>query len=126
MFFPGGFTFSNFLVDALSIFLFVVWFWLFIRITRDLFDREDISAPLKVVWVVILILIPYIGVFVYILGQGRNMAIRHQARMQKMYSELREFTGFSVADELEKLDRLKSTGALSDDEYKRVRARLVD
>ncbi|WP_224041478.1 PLD nuclease N-terminal domain-containing protein [Paraburkholderia unamae] len=106
--------------------MFILWFWLFITITSDLFRRSDISGFLKIVWVIFLIVLPYIGIFAYILTQGRDMATRNQERAQKARDELRQVVGYSIADEIEKLDRLKSTGSLTEDEYKRLRSRLVD
>jgi predicted membrane channel-forming protein YqfA (hemolysin III family) len=126
MILTNGFTFPNFIIDVFSIFMFILWFWLFITITSDLFRRDDISGALKVVWVIFLILLPYIGIFAYVLTQGRKMALRNEERARKARDELRQVVGFSVADEIEKLDRLKSTGSLTEDEYKRLRAKLFD
>jgi hypothetical protein len=125
MLFEGGFTFRNFVADAFSIFMFVLWFWLFVTVASDLFRRHDISGWAKVLWVIALVLFSYIGIFAYILTQGRGMAERNQARAQQAQDELRHMAGFSAADEIEKLDRLKSTGSITDQEYARLRARVV-
>ena len=126
MLFEGGFThLRNFLADAFAIFIFVLWFWLFVSVVSDLFRRHDISGWAKVFWVIALILTSYIGIFVYILTQGRGMAERNQARAQQARDELRQVVGFSAADEIEKLDRLKTAGSISEQEYARLRARLI-
>ena len=125
MLFTGGFTFSNFVVDIFSIFMFILWFWLLITISSDLFRRHDVSGFRKVLWVILLIVLPYIGIFAYIFTQGRGMAERNQERARQARDELRQVVGFSVADEIEKLDRLKSAGSISEDEYTRLRAKLV-
>ena len=125
MIFDGGFTFPNFLADVFSIFMFILWFWLFITVASDLFRRHDVSGWLKVLWVILLIVLPYIGIFAYLLTQGRGMAERNQERAKQMRDDLRQVVGFSAADEIEKLDRLKSEGSISEDEYARLRARLV-
>ena len=125
MLFPGGFTFTNFLVDVFSVFMFVVWFWLLITIFGDLFRRRDVSGLSKTFWVIVLLVLPYLGVFIYVISQGRGMAQRQNERVQQARDDLRQVVGFSVADELEKLERLKSTGAISNDEYTRLRARAV-
>jgi predicted membrane channel-forming protein YqfA (hemolysin III family) len=125
MLFPGGFTFTNFLVDVFSVFMFVVWFWLLITIFGDLFRRRDMSGIGKTFWVIVLLVLPYLGVFIYVISQGRGMAQRQNERVQQARDNLRQVVGFSVADELEKLERLKSTGAISNDEYARLRARAV-
>lgn len=125
MLFEGGFTFSNFLADVFAVFMFVLWFWLFIIVVSDLFRRHDVSGFGKVCWVILLIILPYIGIFAYLLTQGRGMAERNEARTRQAQEDLRKFVGFSAADEIEKLDRLKSAGSISEQEYGRLRARLV-
>ena len=120
MLFEGGFTFRNFVADAFAIFMFVLWFWLFVSVASDLFRRHDISGWAKVLWVIALILFSYIGIFAYILTQGRGMAERNQARAQQARDELHQIAGFSTADEIEKLARLKSSGSISEQEYVRL------
>ncbi len=124
-FFQEGFTYRNFLMDALAIFVFIMWFWLFISITSDLFRRHDISGWGKAIWIIVLILVPYIGVFAYLISQGRGMAERNMQQAQKAREEIRRAVGFSVADEIEKLDRLKKAGSISDAEFTRLRTQLV-
>jgi Phospholipase_D-nuclease N-terminal len=123
--FDDGFTFRSFVADAFAVFMFVLWFWLFVSVASDLFRRNDISGLGKVLWVIALILFSYIGIFAYILTQGRGMAERNQARAQQASADLRQVAGFSAADEIEKLNRLKSAGSISEQEYARLRARLV-
>jgi cbb3-type cytochrome oxidase subunit 3 len=125
MLFSGGFTFSNFLADVLSIFIFVLWFWLLITIFGDLFRRHDISGWAKAIWVIVLILFSYIGIFIYLITQHRGMAERQSQRVQQAREDMRHFVGYSVADELEKLQRLKNSNVISNDEYERLRARAV-
>ena len=125
MLFSGGFTFSNFLADVFSIFIFVLWFWLLITVFADLFRRHDISGWAKVIWVIVLIIIPYLGIFIYLISQHRGMAERQQQRAQQARDELRQVVGYSVADEIEKLERLKNSGTISSEEYTRLRARAV-
>jgi hypothetical protein len=68
---------------------------------------------------------PYLGVFIYLISQGRGMAERQNQRAQQAREELRQVVGFSVADELEKLERLKNSNMISSEEYTRLRARAV-
>src|SRR6516165_8683560 len=124
-FFREGFTYRNFLLDALTIFLFIVWFWLLITVASDLFRRHDISGWVKAMWVIGWIVFPYIAVLAYLIFQGRGMAERNVQQAQEAREELRRVVGFSVANEIEKLDRLKQAGSISDAEFARLRARLV-
>jgi len=125
MLFDGGFTFANFVADAFAIFMFILWFWLLITVSSDLFRRHDISGLGKVVWVILLIVLPYIGIFAYIVTQGRGMAERTKEQARLARDHLRQAVGFSAADEIEKLDRLKAAKSISEEEYSRLRAQLV-
>jgi predicted membrane channel-forming protein YqfA (hemolysin III family) len=124
-FFQEGFTYRNFLMDVLAIFVFIVWFWLLITVAADLFRRHDISGWVKAIWVIAWIVVPYIGVLAYLIFQGRGMAERQVQQSQHARDELRRVVGFSAADEIEKLDQLKKAGSISDAEFARLRARLV-
>jgi hypothetical protein len=125
MLFQGEFSFANFVADVFAVFIFVLWFWLLITVASDLFRRHDVSGLGKTLWVILLIVLPYIGVFAYLLTQGRSMAERNNARAQQARDELRQAVGFSAADEIEKLERLKQAGVISDQEYGRLRAKVV-
>lgn len=125
LFAQEGFTYRNFLLDALTIFIFIVWFWLLISVARDLFRRHDISGWGKAIWVIALIIFPYITVFAYLISQGRGIAERDAQAAQQARDDLRRVVGYSAADEIEKLDRLKKAGSISDAEFSRLRAKLV-
>ena len=120
-----GFTYRNFLLDALAIFVFVVWFWLLITVAADLFRRHDISGWIKALWVIAWIVVPYLGVLAYLIFQGRGMAERNVQQAQQARDDLRRVVGFSVADEIEKLNKLKLAGSISDAEFTQLRAKLV-
>jgi Phospholipase_D-nuclease N-terminal len=125
MLFGGGFTFANFTTDIFTIFLFVLWFWLLMTVSGDLFRRDDVSGPGKVLWVILLIVLPYIGIFAYLLTQGRSMAQRRSAQATQARNELRRVVGYSVVDEITKLDALRSVGSITEQEYSRIRAQIV-
>ena len=125
MLFEGGYTFSNFLANALSVFVFIVWFWLLIVIYSDLFRRHDISGLGKALWVIGLVLTSYLGIFAYLITQSRGMAERNNAQAQQAREELKRVVGYSVADEIVKLDQLKKSGSINEDEFKRLRAKLI-
>lgn len=125
MLFEGGFSFTNFLTDVLAVFVFVVWFWLLITVYSDLFRRHDISGWGKALWVIVVLLFPYIGVFAYLISQGKSMAERNLQQAQQARDEIRRVVGFSAADEIEKLNQLKKSGSVTSEEFARLRAKLV-
>jgi hypothetical protein len=120
-----GFTYRNFLMDVFAVFAFVVWFWLLVVIYGDLFRRHDISGWGKALWVLALVLFSYFGILAYLITQGRGMAERNAQQAQRARDELRSIVGFSVADEIIKLDQLKKSGSITEVEYGRLRAKLV-
>jgi len=124
-FFQEGFTYRNFLMDMLAVFGFVLWFWLLVVIYSDLFRRHDIGGWGKAIWVLALVLTSYLGIIVYLITQGRGMAERNAQQAQQARNELRSIVGFSIADEITKLDQLKKSGSITDAEYGRLRAKLV-
>jgi len=125
MFFDGGYTYSNFLMNVLGIFAFVVWFWLLVIIYGDLFRRHDMSGWGKALWVLALVLTSYLGIFAYLITQGRGMAERDAQQAQQARDELRHVVGYSAADEITKLDQLKKSGSITDDEFRRLRTNLI-
>jgi hypothetical protein len=125
MYFEGGYTYSNFLMNMFGIFAFVVWFWLLVVIFGDLVRRHDISGWGKALWTIVLILFSYIGILAYLITQGGGMADRNAQQAKEAREELRRVVGFSVADEITKLDQLKKSGAITEDEFQRLRTRLV-
>jgi hypothetical protein len=125
MLFDGGYTYSNFLMNVLGIFAFVVWFWLLVVIYGDLFRRHDISGWGKAFWVIGLVLFSYLGILAYLITQGRGMAERNAQQQQQAREELRRVVGFSVADEITKLDQLRKSGSITEAEFQNLRAKLV-
>ena len=125
MYFEGGYTYSNFLLNMLGIFAFVVWFWLLVIIYGDLFRRHDISGWGKALWVIALVLTSYLGILAYLITQGKGMAERNAQQTQQAREELRRVVGYSAADEITKLDQLKKSGSITDDEFRRLRTNLI-
>jgi hypothetical protein len=79
----------------------------------------------KATWVIALIVFSFLAIFAYMIRQSRGMAGRNLQPAQQARDELRREVGFSVADEIEKLDRLKKSGSITDQEFARLRAKLV-
>jgi hypothetical protein len=118
-------TFGDFILGVLYVFAWVVLFWFVITVFIDIFRRHDINGWVKAFWVIFVVVVPWLGVLVYLISQHAGMAERNTRAASQAQDEIRHAVGFSVADELEKLDRMKSEGKLSDDEYQRLRRRLV-
>lgn len=121
----ANWTFGDFVLGVLYVFAWVILFWLVITVFIDVFRRRDINGWVKALWVIVVILIPWLGVLIYLITQHDGMAQRSERAAAQERDQLRQVVGYSAADEIEKLDRLKSDGKLSDEEYQRLRSRVV-
>lgn len=110
--------------------LFVVWIWLLISVYGDVFRSRDLSGPAKAAWVLLLVVLPYLGVLVYLIARGGGMHERSLARSaaaeEAAQAYIRDVAAVpSTADELTKLARLRAEGVLSDDEFDAQKAKLL-
>ncbi|GMU78579.1 MAG: hypothetical protein AMXMBFR46_13740 [Acidimicrobiia bacterium] len=121
----ADFSVGEFLLWLLWIFLFVVWFWLLITVFSDLFRRHDIGGWAKAGWFILVFLFIYLGPLIYIITQSKGMAERNMKQMQVQQEQLRQIVGTSSADELLKLDQLKASGSITEEEYQKMRAKAI-
>jgi hypothetical protein len=110
-------------------FMFVVWIWLLISIFADIF-RSEISGWAKAGWTIFVVILPFLGVLVYLIANGGKMqerSMRQAANMQQTQDNYIKSVagGGGTADELEKLAKLKDSGALTDQEFATQKAKLL-
>lgn len=115
--------------SILWFFLFLIWIVLFSNVVVDVFRSHDLSGVAKAVWVVALIVLPYLGVLVYLIARGDRMHEHAvgQARQQEaaVQDYIRDVAGSSPATELERLDGLRTRGVITDEEFTALKARIV-
>ena len=126
----ADYSLGDALLTVLEIFLLVAWFWILITIIGDLFRDHEMSGWGKAGWVLVLILIPFLGSLIYLIARGEGMrerAVREQADARRhMDAYIRETAGGgSSVDELHKLSELKARGDLSDAEFEQAKAKLL-
>ena len=113
----------------LIFFMWVIWFWLLITVFIDIFRDKELNGVAKAVWVLFVIVLPFLGVLVYLIARGDSMHERqvNQAVKQQQMAEqyIRDVSGGGTADELEKLARLKAQGVLTEDEFAAQKAKLL-
>jgi hypothetical protein len=112
-------------------FLFFIWFWLLIVVFGDIFRSKDLGGLAKALWVIFVIVVPYFGVFVYLIARGHKMsehaveAAQAQDAAQRAYIQSAAGTGPSTADELARLADLKAKGVISDAEFEQAKAKAI-
>jgi ABC-type multidrug transport system fused ATPase/permease subunit len=114
----------------LEFFFLFLWIFLVISVFFDIFRSEDLGGGAKALWVIFVIVLPFLGVFIYVLARGGSMHERsaRQARQsdEAMQAYVRQAAGgASTADELAKLADLKQKGTITDEEYEKAKAKIL-
>jgi len=119
-------------LTMLWFFLFVIWIWLLIMVFIDIFRSHDMGGLAKALWVIFIIILPFLGVFVYLIARGGKMherAAQDAANQQKAFDDYVKQTagtaGTSTADQLAKLADLKSQGVITDAEFDAQKAKIL-
>ena len=123
----SGYPFLDVMWTMLVFFMWVIWFWLLIVIFTDLF-RRDLSGWAKAGWVVFLIILPYLGVLIYLITQSKAMAQRRaeeaQAAQSQFDSYVRNVSGGS-AEQIAKGKELLDSGAITPQEYEALKRKAL-
>jgi len=111
-------------------FIWVLWFWLLFTVFADLFRRSDISGWGKAGWAAFVILLPYVGVFVYLVVEGKAMAERRErdvrAYQQQFDDRVRSVSSEGhAADQIAKGKQLLDSGAISAEEFEQLKQRAL-
>jgi ABC-type transport system involved in cytochrome bd biosynthesis fused ATPase/permease subunit len=128
-FVTAAFSLGDALLTVLEIFLFVAWFWILIAIISDLFSDHTVSGWGKAAWTVGLLLLPFLGAFIYLIARGGTMherAARRQAEATRHFETyVRQTAGASPADELVKLTDLRDRGTISEAEFEQMKTKVL-
>jgi ABC-type multidrug transport system fused ATPase/permease subunit len=118
-------------LTMLYFFLFIIWIWLLIMVFVDIFRSRDIGGWAKALWVIFVIILPFLGVFVYLIARGGKMherAAQEAAQQQAAFDDyVRQTAGSSddTASQLQKLADLKSQGVITDAEFESQKSKLL-
>ena len=107
--------------------VFFLWFmviWMFIAIFADIFHRNDLSGWGKAGWIFLIVILPFIGILAYVIARPK-MTEQDKAEMAELRAQQQRAAGYSVADEIAKLDALKAQGSISDAEYQDLKTRAM-
>jgi hypothetical protein len=127
----GSFGNGDVLLWMLEFFLFVIWFWLLVMIFSDLFRDHEMSGWAKALWIILVIVLPFLGILIYLIVRGRGMAERNlkqqQAMKQQMDAQIRAVagTGGSPADQIAQAKSLLDTGAITQAEFEALKAKAL-
>jgi hypothetical protein len=117
--------------SMLWFFLFFIWIWILITVFADIFRSHDMGGGAKALWVIFVIILPYLGVFVYLIARGHKMSEHAMEAAQandaaaRAYIQQAAGTSASTADELARLASLKEQGVIDDAEFQRLKAKAI-
>ena len=126
----AAYTFGDVMWTMLVFFCWILFFWLLFGIFGDLFSRHDVSGWGKAAWIILVIILPFIGIFIYLITQGHGMSERAQQRAQAQQSEVDTYVrsvaaSSSPTEEIAKGKQLLESGAITQAEYDQLKANAL-
>lgn len=114
----------------LIFFAFVIWIWILITVLIDLFRRHDTSGWMKVLWIIFIIVLPYLGVFVYLIAEHKGMAERAVKQQQAAQQQMDEYVKSVAAkadpaEQIAKAKQLLDSGAISQAEFDQIKQKAL-
>ncbi|HZD00951.1 MAG TPA: SHOCT domain-containing protein [Actinomycetes bacterium] len=107
--------------------VFFFWFmaiWVFIGVFADIFRRRDLSGWAKAGWLFVIFVLPFLGTLIYLIVRPR-MTPQDREDLERYQEAQRRLSGYSVADEIEKLAQLRDDGKITEDEYERMKRQAM-
>src|SRR5688572_16406780 len=124
--FAADYPFLDVMWTMVVFFLWITWFWLLITVFGDVFRRDDLSGWGKTGWLIFTIVLPFLGVFIYLVTQNRGMTARNVERARAQRTQLDEYVreaagSGGAAAEIEKAKALLDSGALTQEEFDAIK-----
>jgi|SRR4051795_13268807 Short C-terminal domain/Phospholipase_D-nuclease N-terminal len=132
MILPLEFGVWDVFVSMLWFTLFFLWIWLWIMIVTDIFRSDDLSGWGKAGWIILAVVLPYLGAFLYLIIRGHSMGERSSRQAARMESQQADYirsvassNGASPAAEIEKLAQLRDQGVLTAEDFEAAKKKVL-
>lgn len=130
MVFAADYPFLDVFWTMLVFVFWVIWIWLLITVFTDLFRRHDLSGWGKAAWTLFVIVLPYLGVFVYLISQGKHMAERRTKEVQASRAAFDDYvrdvaTDGSPSDQIAKAKQLLDSGTIDAAEFEQLKRKAL-
>ena len=128
--FAADYPFLDILWTMILFFCWVAWIWVLVMIVSDLFRRHDTSGWVKALWIIVLIVLPFLGVLIYLIANGGGMAERNVKQAQAQQAQFADYvqsvaTTGGPAAEIEKAKALLDSGAIDQSEFDALKAKAL-
>ena len=117
-------SFGNVLWTMIVFFFWFMFIWMFIAIFADIFRRNDISGGVKAGWIILIVILPFIGILIYMIARPK-MTEQDRQMLAEVQEQQRRASGYSAADEVAKLAALRDEGKITAEEYEAQKARAL-
>jgi Zn-dependent protease with chaperone function len=125
----ADYPFLDVLWTMIVFFAFIIWIWLLITVFADVFRRRDIGGGMKAIWIIFVILLPYLGVLIYLIAEHQGMADRNAAQMSQVKEQqdayIKSVAGSSPTDQIAQAKQLLDSGAISQAEFDSIKAKAL-
>ena len=125
----ASYPFADVMWTMLVFFLWILWFWLLFTVFADVFRRHDISGWGKAAWIIFVIILPFLGVFIYLIVESKGMAQRNIDRANEAKSQfdsyVRQTAGGGGASEIAQAKQLLDSGAITQSEFDSIKAKAL-
>ena len=127
----ADYPFLDILWSMIIFFVWVVWIWMMVIILTDVFRRRDLSGWGKAGWTVFLIVLPFLGAFVYLIAEGKNMADRRAEEVRGQQAQFDDYVktvagdGGGAAAEIAKAKQLLDSGAITQTEFDQLKTKAL-
>jgi putative oligomerization/nucleic acid binding protein/phospholipase D-like protein len=126
----AAYTFGDVMWTMFVFFAWILFFWMLFGVFGDLFGRHDISGWAKAGWTIFVIILPFLGIFVYLISQGKGMGERAQQKAQAQQAQMNDYvrsvaSSGSPTEEIAKGKELFDSGAITQAEYDQLKARAL-
>jgi len=122
-------TFLNVLWEMIIFFAFVIWIWLLITVFIDVFRRKDCGGFTKALWLIFVIVAPYLGVLIYLIANHNGMAERSEKQVQSMQAQqeayIKSVAGSTPADQIAQAKTLLDSGSITQAEFDAIKAKAL-
>ena len=126
----ADYPFLDVIWTMIVFFAFIIWIWLLITVFADIFRRHDIGGGMKAIWIVFVIVLPYLGVLIYLIAEHQGMADRNAAQMQQVREQQDAYIksvawSSSPTDQIAQAKQLLDSGAISQAEFDGIKAKAL-
>ncbi len=122
MYLLSGFGDGDVLLWMFELFMFVIWFWLLLTIFSDLFRDHELSGGAKALWVIFVVILPFLGILIYLIARGHGMAERQAKQIAEAQKQMAaQYGGASPADQIASAKALLDSGAIDQAEFDKLK-----